>query len=556
MSLATLDLTFVNDTGSTFTLSSSSGCNPGGALPTLAAHSTSVTTRWTGTTQVKGSVVYAAGGQTWAFDFYVPSVLQPGDDDTYGFSSSNGTYVAVISGNPRSGTSAAITVLVQTAAQAVVTLAADLSNAHAFVQSMFASNLRGASNIFDYASPTNPTYPVQTGQALPYCVGFANQASIDQIVSFWLSLWTGTAAPTGPGFALSTDQAMMRTLAAYIQTRLPNLWIPKLQFKGWAGAANASMPVYVVAGYQLYTLVNTDGSWNTANVSVLLSYLVYGAHIVANLDPHLTGTAAVTPDLYDDVYSATALAGLLESGVWDSHYSSVGGQDSGMSYPATITCDTVPNPSPLLCSLLFGPTVQPVMFLSPYDTGTDRCVFLQLEGWRQFGTASSGWHNADYAAYNDTRWNFSTFGTCAFSEKRGTALFLAPAGWTPATQSGTIMPPFVGAQTQQGWLAWNLVTVPQANQKQFASITWVAGTSQSPHFQADFVPVNAISVWLPTGVTCSLWHVNGGAGKDNYLGDLTNGTILAANTLQKGNYNYYVTSTNATSFLVQFTYVI
>jgi hypothetical protein len=45
--------------------------------------------------------------------------------------------------------------------------------------------------------------------------------------------------------------------------------------------------------------------------------------------------------------------------------------------------------------------------------------------------------------------------------------------------------------------------------------------------------------------------VNGGAGKDENLGKIGNGTVLPPGTLEYGNYNYYLanaTGTNGSNF--------
>ncbi|MDI9654524.1 hypothetical protein QM306_40740, partial [Burkholderia cenocepacia] len=51
-------------------------------------------------------------------------------------------------------------------------------------------------------------------------------------------------------------------------------------------------------------------------------------------------------------------------------------------------------------------------------------TFIQLEGWQAGGSR----HNADYATYQQTLWNISTYGVSAYSEKRATSIFLASAG--------------------------------------------------------------------------------------------------------------------------------
>ncbi len=538
-----MTLIFSNITSSTFAINSQSGLNNGSdknlAPSSISADGSTQSVTVTGTS-INGYAQYSDGqGNTFKFSFNMPVT----GANSFSFTATNNAYVAVISGDPMGTTSTNITVLIETPAQAIVTLAPDYSNTYDFVRSMFASNARGVDPVLNYAIPSNPSYPINPSNPPPFCVGFANQTSIQRIVELWMSLWQGYDAPQP---CLDTDAQMLQMLDHYVQSYVPNLWVPNLTFKGWEGEPNNSLPVYTVNGYTHYPLLDQNNRWIQNNLQVLLTYLVYGAHIVLIMDPTQVGSETVAYDFYDYAYTTSTVQANFEQKVWDSHYSGVGGQNSGMSYPCTvITSDSVPNPSPLLCSMLIGPTVQPIFGTSPYQNGQDRCDFMQLEGWRQFGSSSSGWHNADYAAYNETLWNFSTYGVCAFSEKRGTALFLAPNGWTAKPQSGTIMPPYLGAQTPQDWLRWDLVTLPLSMQTQLAQVTSANGPiggnkhNSSPNFKIASAPTGPITVWMPAGITATLWHVIGG-GKDQPVATLNNGTILPETAMQYGNYNYYI----------------
>lgn len=492
---------------------------------------------------VKGYVTYTNGqGQSFTFSFYMPAVYVPGTDNSFTFTATSDSYVAVISGNPMSGSPAYITVLVETPSQAVVMLAEDYSNTHDFVQSMFATNARTISKIFGAPIPSNPTYPVDPALPIPFTVPFCNTTSFQRLMSVWTSLWQGGAAPQS---CLNPDRAMLMALADYVKQHLPNLWVPNLTFKGWQVAVADSAPIYYVNGYTRYQLWN-GSSWNQTNLKVFLSYFALGAHNVLILDPTDVDEATIIPDFYNYCYDTSSIQANLEQGIWDSHYSGVGGQNSGMSYPSTIiTNDIVPNPSPLLCALLIGPTVQPFFGTSPYDNGDNRCDFFQLEGWRQFGQASGGWHNADYTAYEETLWNFATYGACAFSEKRGTALFLAPNGWTPQMQCDTVMPHYLGNLSLQDWEQWNFVAVGLSDQVQITSVTSSSthysgdDHNSSPNFKISQSPTGPISVIMPEGITAVLWHVIGGL-PDERVSTITAGTILPQNAMSYGNYNYYI----------------
>jgi len=536
-----LQLTFHNATSSEFTLLAMSGCNPNGAPPSLPVSGT-VSTLITGH-NVEGYVSYRdSATNIIQFNFNMPMTYLPGEDNSFTFSSDNNVYVAVISGTPMSGSSAEITVLIETPQEAVVTLAPDCSNTYAFVQSMFATNARSVNTVYDNATGPQTAYTEATAPP-PFTGSFANWSSMQTILSLWTSFWMG-GQPTSSQSFLDTDAEMLQNLAAYVKANLPCLWVPQLEFRGWSGTASQSPPAYYVTGYASYDLLNSDGSWNETNVSILLIYFLYGAHIVEILDPTNPNEQTITPDLYNKLGgTGTSVYSNLGQQDWDSHYSSVGGQDSGMSYPSqVIVYDSVPNPSPLLCAFLIGPTVQPVMFMNPLGDSTARCNFIQLEGWRQFGESSAGWHDADYQSYNDTFWNFSTYGVCAFSEKRGTALFLAPAGWQPSQQATTTMPPYLGALSLSNvspWMQWPLIALPLSDQTTVATATGYDSGS-GPHFSLTWDAACSITVTMEAGVTAQIWHVNGGAGKDENLITINSATILPPGFLQYGNYNYYL----------------
>ena len=545
----TLNLSFQNSTSMAFQLQAMSGCNPNGAPSSIPANGNAGTV--ISGHNVAGYVTYRDGsGNTFTLNFNMPFAYAPGVDNTFSFSCPSNAYVAVISGDPMSGSAASITVLIETPAQAVVTLAEDYSNTYEFVQSMFATNARGVSTVYANAADQQTSFTTPTSPP-PFTGGFANWTSIQRIVSLWTSFWMGGQPAAGQSF-LATDATMLQSLASYVKTNLPVLWVPQLEFRAWTGAANASKPIYNVMSYQSYNLLNSDGSWNENNVSILMLYFVYGAHIVEVLDPSNPAVQTITPDLYNTLGSTSSpVYSNMGQGIWESHYSGFGGAPSGMSYPSqVITSDSVPNPSPLLCAFLVGPTVQPtVPMTNPLGDSTQRCDFIQLEGWRQFGQATAGWHNADYQAYNQTYWNFSTYGVCAFSEKRGTALFLAPAGWQPAAQCSTIMPAYLGALNMgdvNPWMQWNLVNVNPDTQSTVATALGNA-SGKGPTFKLTWNAQASISVAIAPGISAQLWHVNGGIGSDEMLQTITNGTVLPPGTLKYGNYNYYLAGASGTT---------
>lgn len=119
-----------------------------------------------------------------------------------------------------------------------------------------------------------------------------------------------------------------------------------------------------------------------------------------------------------------------------------------------MTAETAPNANcPFILSLLIGRTAWGAV------TGNNHNTFVQLEGWPATGwTGAGGRHGVDYQTHGATKWNISTYGACLYSEKRGMTVFLAPPTWIPnVNPGGTIMAPYDGAATAQGWLDRNLV---------------------------------------------------------------------------------------------------
>ena len=129
---------------------------------------------------------------------------------------------------------------------------------------------------------------------------------------------------------------------------------------------------------------------------------------------------------------------------WDkfnSHYSAPVWINTSGYYYLSIGKDKEPSSNPLLCAFLAGKTAD-----GQYNT------FIQLEGWQNHFPYVGGWHASDYAAYQQTLWNFSTFGACVYSEKRSAAIFLAGPDFDLAIDGSTRMPLYVGAGSLQSWM--------------------------------------------------------------------------------------------------------
>ena len=494
MSAINFSATITNNTSSAIQLSSYGGCSQ--PQQTIVPGATCAAFTATSNFQVKGQVSYATADntQSFVFDFYIPVI----GGNSFDFTSNENALVAdLLVGGPGFDD---VTVQVLVFENARVSLASDCSNSFHFVDSMFYPGVRGAAPVFQAASGTN--------------VGFADQQSIQTMVAMWQHIWLGGSPPQS---SLQSDASLLSAIASYVKTNTPILWVPQIAFSGWSGPANASPPVYTLFGYTPFVL--WDGTnWNFYNLTVLLSCFAYGAHFVVIQDPGQPGVRTV-PDFFD--YMADNLGSNAEQSVWESHYQSIP-WDTGMSYPVIVNTNNTPDPSPLVCAFLVGPTVQPLVGTTTYNAdSTGRDSFFQLEGWRQLGESTSGRHNADYASYNATLWNFSTYGACAYSEKRGTALFLAPPNWpTPVPNPNTIMPPYAGAITVQGWLNTALVTLGAVGTNLwFIKTQSVASGSVEVHertavsnyqsgvdFKTSLVPADADNGWFQM-VFVDLWFI-------------------------------------------------
>lgn len=141
-----------------------------------------------------------------------------------------------------------------------------------------------------------------------------------------------------------------------------------------------------------------------------------------------------------------------------SHYTAtyVSNIGRGLIYPDFVTAETAPTRDcPFILAFLFGRT-----------GASDANTYFQLEGWPAIGLTGGKRHMADYAVHDSTKWNISTYGASIYSEKRGLTVFLAPPSWDPNKilvernargSNPTIMVPYVGAGTRQGWLDTNLI---------------------------------------------------------------------------------------------------
>jgi len=293
------------------------------------------------------------------------------------------------------------------------------------------------------------------------------------ILDLWEEIWTANATVGGayvnpragtPAGALviQSDIDLIAAMARYVQANTLSLFVPNIVS---AGATGAGVPINTITGYSSRALdlplVLPGGGPNVPRIRHLLSLFATGAHIVVLTDPDDIGANVIPPfwELFQDGQTVQGVplraAGPLDpyagTAYMHSHYSGAKGLTNigaAYAYPNTVTSTGTPTLCPFVCSLLVDCT-----------SHNHENTFFQLEGWP--GTLLKGFglfgaHSQDFAAHNATKWNISTYGASPYSEKRGTTVFLAPAGWAPRCET-IIWPRFKGSTTLQGWYQKDLL---------------------------------------------------------------------------------------------------
>lgn len=242
------------------------------------------------------------------------------------------------------------------------------------------------------------------------------------------------------------DNELMAFLQEYVNSFKLWMYVPTLADAGRQG----SSPVYCLQGYEPYPLFGPAEEASSA-VQRFLKLLAAGAHFVfIHAEDDLPGVKTRPESFFDAFTLDTSWA------TFHSHYRSKASPrnlKTAKIYPDIVSGDTTPKDCPFVLALLFGRTAGDLW-------GTNYNTFLQLEGWPASGVYSRR-HMADYNAHMQSKWNISTYGACPYSEKRGATVFLAPSTWVPIRDRATIMAPYRGASTRQGWLETNLITLPE-----------------------------------------------------------------------------------------------
>ena len=312
------------------------------------------------------------------------------------------------------------------------------NNSQDFVNSLYAPGVRDASVIHSAYGDT------EAATGLAPLADFTG-GQLPRIADLWKTHWlNGSSSPLPPD-----DVKILDLLRSYIDTAASNgplaLWVPQLRYRPGTEPA-----AYDLLGYRAFPMRDGSG-WNEESATAFLRLLAAGAHLVAVCATRDL-PAGVTVQPFDRVLADSGLPTRGHPG--NSHYASV--VNTTGQYYLTSHADFAPENGGLLLALVTGRTVNSTL-IGPGAYNS----FIQLEGWQ----AISKRHDADYGSHEKTLWNISTFGASAYSEKRATSVFLAPAGWTPLPYQTTCMMPYLGAYAvsasqAQGWLRRDLVSVP------------------------------------------------------------------------------------------------
>ena len=267
---------------------------------------------------------------------------------------------------------------------------------------------------------------------------------VDKVSAMWLNAWKekqGASYDSGLyGHCRASDQAIIRFLGDYLEENDLAMYVPNLGCKSSIPISAGEKPVYQLNGYD--TLPLLDGNqWNWENVEYFIDYLVHGAHFVAVSEEIDIGNQQVVSNLYEEFVGSDDLKSDQRDDDGNSHYC-YGGvitNGTGVYYPKSGNVDSAADLDehcPFELSLVVGKTVN-----SSSKPANNTFMQLEWRGWQlsssagglldgiksATGLGTPGRHMADYSTYSDTLWNISTFGASCFSEKRGTAIFLAPS---------------------------------------------------------------------------------------------------------------------------------
>ena len=330
------------------------------------------------------------------------------------------------------------------------------SNIPAFVDSLFDPDVRTL-------APAQAA--VDAGDAnFLYCDD--NSASL--ILQSWLAAWQQSVGDSYDAHAYnrcpSGDRTVIAFLASYIKSHSLQMAVPDLDATDQYYTIDGhSLRQFRNNGYSWRPFIGSNGHWNYGEIyssdplrlsngsdpdDTVVSFLYHflrGAHfVVASTDGDQSNGNGFNTFLDAFVDACTCQSTV------SSHYAD----------HVNLTCQTYPaisgeseptSHSPLVIACMSGDTT--VNYTDDHQNS-----FFQHEGWPAQGLTGGDRHMDDYDHHKATLWNFSTYGGCAYSEKRCAPLFLGRSTFSLSLHSDTKMPHYDGARTKQGWMQTDLMT--------------------------------------------------------------------------------------------------
>ncbi len=319
----------------------------------------------------------------------------------------------------------------------VIPLDADYGNIGAFIDSLFDEDVRGLAALEE---------AVSRGSLL---LSFSGEGP--RILSLWTAAWQMAQGdrydPEDYGHCPPSDRAFIAFLSGYLAANHLSMFVPALRY---VGPYTDGVGIYELSAYERVDL-DRERVWDYSAVERFLTLFMHGAHFVVVHTPEDLPPGIAVESLYE-AFRHGELRHNERFDPGNSHYTSTANLCS--HYYPDLVHQKAPPDSPFVLSYLVGPTDSQIG-CAPLTHNT----FFQLEGWPNI-IPDLGRHPVDYKNHEKTLWNLSTFGACAYSEKRATAVFLAPPAWAPSVDPVTYMPHFAGAETRQHWLKTQYVRLP------------------------------------------------------------------------------------------------
>jgi hypothetical protein len=315
----------------------------------------------------------------------------------------------------------------------VVPINRDYSNVNEFVDSLYCSDVRTAEPI---------RHAVDEGR---FTAQFSDQG--DKVIAVWRAAWRQRVGlpydKDAYGHCPPQDRRVLGFLAEFVHEHRLRMLVPRLSRD--SQSASSDPPRYVLQGYLAENLCCDEDT-----LSSFLMRLLCGAHFVFIQDSQDLPSGVHAGDFCSDFRASAAFRESSRRHPGSSHYTSTLNRCGW--YAPSVPDSTAPSDCPFLVAYLVGLTDSGILCRPKHYS-----TFLQLEGWQ----ALSARHMADYDLHKQSVWNISTYGASAYSEKRGTTIFLAPEEWEPIPNEDTIMAPYAGAETRQAWLRSDLIRLPQ-----------------------------------------------------------------------------------------------